>query len=62
MKSQLLKRAALLAGLAGFVWSFVAIDPVVRSGHNVADLADSDSKSPHDSDHYCAGNLNLRRQ
>jgi hypothetical protein len=61
MKSRLLKRAALLAGLMGFVWSFVAIDPVVRTDRSISDLTKSGNKSPLDGNHRSAKNILVRR-
>lgn len=60
MKSRLLKRVALLAGLTGFLWSFVSIDPVVRSGRNASDLAESDGNTFPKSNRHRAGSIFAR--
>ncbi|MEM0998871.1 MAG: hypothetical protein AAGN35_17565 [Bacteroidota bacterium] len=36
MNSKRLKRAALWAGLVGFVWALLTIDPVVRTAPRTA--------------------------
>jgi hypothetical protein len=46
MKPKRLSRFALFAGLAGFVWSLLAIDPVVRSGRNSGKFAAMDDAAP----------------